>query len=136
MTEGEDERNNVLAVLQPLVTPGYIKAKATNILSEDKRLASVQDLELKPPEKAGGAERTRQGCPWGQAGPGFPERKMLKEMLTFCLLSPIYVLKSKLFIFLYQVTWSSAVYKGFPCGFSGKEPPCQCKRHERCSIPG
>ena len=136
MTEGEDERNNVLAVLQPLVTPGYIKAKATNILSEDKRLASVQDLELKPPEKAGGAERTRQGCPWGQAGPGFPERKMLKEMLTFCLLSPIYVLKSKLFIFLYQVTWSSAVYKGFPGGSSGKEPPCQCKRHKRCSIPG
>lgn len=73
MTEGEDGSNNVLAVL---VTPGYIKAKATNILSEDKRLASVQDLGLKPPEKAGGAERTQQGCPWGQAGPGFPERKV------------------------------------------------------------
>ena len=66
----------MLAVLQPLVTPGYIKAKATNILSEDKRLASVQDLGLKPPEKAGGAEMTRQGCPWGQTGPGFPEREM------------------------------------------------------------
>lgn len=44
LTEGEDGSNNVLAVL---VTPGYIKAKATNILSEDKRLASVQDLGLK-----------------------------------------------------------------------------------------
>lgn len=80
-------------VLQPLVTPGFIKAKAANILSEDKRLASVQDLGLKL-EKTGGAERMQQGCPWGQAGPGFP------EMLTFCLLSPIYELKSKLFSFI------------------------------------
>ena len=94
MTEGEDESNNELAVLQPLVTPGFIKAKAANILSEDKRLASVQDLGLKPPEKTGGAKRMQQGCPWGQAGPGFP------EMLTFCLLSPIYELKSKLFSFI------------------------------------
>ena len=25
---------------------------------------------------------------------------------------------------------------GFPVGVSGKEPPCQCRRHKRPKIPG
>ena len=29
------------------------------------------------------------------------------------------------------------IYWGFPCGASGKEPTCQCRRHKRHgSIPG
>ena len=68
-------------------------------------------------------------------GLAFQKGRCLQEMLTFCLLSPVYVLKSKLFICLYQVTWSSAVYKGFPQALVVKNPPVNAT-DMRCLIPG
>lgn len=81
LTAGRDESNNTLATLQPLVTPGFMKAEVSSIPNEDKRLGRCPGLELKPPGKPEqGRERTWHGHPWDQApqrGCGHQEMRAL-----------------------------------------------------------
>ena len=60
----------------PWSPPVLLKPKSRTSLMRIKDWQGAQDLGLKPPEKGGGAERTQEGRPWGQAGPGFVERKV------------------------------------------------------------